>query len=90
MDKIYKILVDMLDPKAGFPLVNFFIRSDFFRSKRFYVIKLKLYVKHWKMKNEKFLFDIQTKCSDIANEILNAAIDAERTSKCKWPNITSS
>ena len=90
LDKIYKILVDMLDPKAGFPLANFFIRSDFFRSKRFYVIKLKLYVKHWKMKNEKFLFDIQTKCSDIANEILNAAIDAERTFKCKWPNITSS
>ena len=29
------------------------------------------------MKNEKLLFDIQTKCSDIANEILNAAINAE-------------
>ena len=25
------------------------------------------------MKNEKFLLDIQTKCGDIANEILNAA-----------------
>ena len=29
MDKIYKILVDRLDLKAGFPLVNFFIQSDF-------------------------------------------------------------
>ena len=37
------------------------------------------------MKNEKFLLDIQTKCSDIANEILNAAIDAEQTFKCKCP-----
>ena len=37
------------------------------------------------MKNEKFLLDIQTKCGDIANEILNAAIDAERNFKCKWP-----
>ena len=37
------------------------------------------------MKNVKFLLDIQTKCSDLANEILNAAIDAERTFKCKWP-----
>ena len=33
MDKIYKILVDILDLKAGFPLANFFIRSHFFRSK---------------------------------------------------------
>ena len=33
LDKIYKILVDILDVKAGFPLTNFFIRSDFFRSK---------------------------------------------------------
>ena len=33
LDKIYKILVDILDLKAGFPLANFFIRSDFFRSK---------------------------------------------------------
>ena len=38
------------------------------------------------MKNEKFILDIQTKCGDIANEILNAAIDAERTFKCKWAN----
>ena len=29
---------------------------------------------------------IQTKCGNIANEILNAAIDTERTFKCKWPN----
>ena len=36
------------------------------------------------MKNEKLLLDIQTKC-DINNEILNAAIDAEWTFKCKWP-----
>ena len=33
------------------------------------------------MKNEKFLPDIQTKCGDIANKILNAAIDAEQTFK---------
>ena len=36
-------------------------------------------MKHWKIKNEKFLLDIQTKCADIANEILDAVIDAERT-----------
>ena len=41
------------------------------------------------MKNEKFLLDIQTKCGDIANEILNAAIDAERTFKCMWPYLFS-
>ena len=29
------------------------------------------------MKNEKFLLDIQTKCGDIVNEILNVATDAE-------------
>ena len=39
------------------------------------------------MKNEKFLLDIQTKCGNIANEILNVAIDAERTFKCKWPYL---
>ena len=39
------------------------------------------------MKNEKFLLDIQTKCGDIANEILNEAIDAEQTLKCKWPKV---
>ena len=33
LDKIYKILFDILDLKAGFLLVNFFIRSNFFRSK---------------------------------------------------------
>ena len=37
------------------------------------------------MKNEKFLLDIPTQCGNIANEILNAAIDAERTFKYKWP-----
>ena len=37
------------------------------------------------MKHEKFLLDIQTKCGDIANEIQNATIDAERIFKCKWP-----
>ena len=37
------------------------------------------------MKNEKFLLDIQTKCGNIANKILNVAIDTERTFKCKWP-----
>ena len=40
-------------------------------------------IEEWKMK--KFLLHIQTKCGDIANEILNAAIDAERTFKWKWP-----
>ena len=40
------------------------------------------------MKNEKFLRDTQAKCDDIANETLNAAIDAKRTFKCKWPNIS--
>ena len=33
MDKIYEILVDIRDLKAGFPLTTFFIRSDFFRLK---------------------------------------------------------
>ena len=33
LDQIYKILVDILDLKSGFPLANFFIRSDFFCSK---------------------------------------------------------
>ena len=42
----------------------------------------------WKLKILKqFLLDIQTKCGDIVIEILNAAIDAERTLKCKWPYI---
>ena len=29
MDKIYKILVDILDIKAGFSQVNFFIQSGY-------------------------------------------------------------
>ena len=33
LDKIYKILVEILDLKVGFPLPNFVIRSDFFHSK---------------------------------------------------------
>ena len=33
MDKIYKILFDRLDLKAGFPLVSFFIENDFFCAK---------------------------------------------------------
>ena len=33
LDKIYNIPVDMLDLKADFPLANFFIRSNFFRTK---------------------------------------------------------
>ena len=40
------------------------------------------------MKTEELLIDIQTKCGDMANEILNTAIDAERTFKCKWPKYT--
>ena len=39
------------------------------------------------MKNKKFVLDIQTKCGDIATEFPNAAIDAERTFKCKWPKV---
>ena len=40
------------------------------------------------MKNEKFVFDIKTKCGDVTNEILcNAAIDAKPTFKCKQPYI---
>ena len=33
LDKIYIILVDLLDLKAGFPLANFFIWSNFFHLK---------------------------------------------------------
>ena len=40
------------------------------------------------MKNEKFLLDIQTKGGDIAKEIPNAAIDAEKTFKCKWSYVS--
>ena len=39
------------------------------------------------MKNEKFLLDIQPKCGDIANEILNAVIHVERPFECKWNRI---
>ena len=39
------------------------------------------------MKNEILLRGIQTKCGDITNEILDAAIDAEQTFKCKWPKL---
>ena len=42
---------------------------------RFQVINLKHLCET--LKNVKFLLDIQTKCGNIANEILNAAIDAE-------------
>ena len=42
----------------------------------------------------RFLLDVfvcylhpYTKQNNITNEILNAAIDAERTFKCKWPNV---
>ena len=52
---------------------------------RFQVIKLKFLCET--LKNEKFLLDIQTKCGDIVNEILNAVIDAERTFQCKWPMV---
>ena len=48
---------------------------------RFQVINLKHLCET--LKNVKFLLDIQTKCGNIANEILNAAIDAEWTFKCK-------
>ena len=40
------------------------------------------------MKNEEFLIDIQTICGNIAIEILNAGIDAERSFKCKWHKIS--
>ena len=49
----------------------------------FQVIKFKLLCET--LKNEKFLLDIHTKCGDNANEILNAAIDAEKSFKCKCP-----
>ena len=34
MDKIYRILVEILNLRGGFPLANFFINSDFFGSKK--------------------------------------------------------
>ena len=33
LEKIYKILIHILDLKTGFPFANFFIQSNFFRSK---------------------------------------------------------
>ena len=42
------------------------------------------------MKNEKFLLDIQKQCNNIANEILNAAIETDRTFKCTWPKVYKS
>ena len=42
------------------------------------------------MKNEKFLLDIQTKCGDIANEILKTASDAERIFKSNRPSLHKS
>ena len=83
LDNIYNIHVDILDLKAGFPLANFVIPSNFFCSIIVRLIKLKLLCET--LKKEKFLLDIQTKCDNIANKILNAAIDAEQTLKCKWP-----
>ena len=41
------------------------------------------------MKNEKFLLDIHTKYGNIANELLNVAIDAELIFKCKWSKAKS-
>ena len=45
-------------------------------------------MKHLKTKNEEFLIDTQTICGNIANKILNAGIDAERTFRCKWHKIS--
>ena len=39
------------------------------------------------MKNKKFWLEIQTKYGNITNEILNAALDADLTFKCKWSNF---
>ena len=53
---------------------------------RFQVIKLKFLCEAFKNEKWKILaWYSQTKCGDITNEILNVAIDAERTLKCKWP-----
>ena len=41
----------------------------------------------WNIEKWKILVNIQTKFGDIANKILNAATDAKRTFKCKWPNF---
>ena len=42
------------------------------------------------MTYEKFLLDIQTKCDDIPNEIVNVAVDTEQTFRCNWPNKVKS
>ena len=89
LDKIYKILVNILDLKADFHLANFFIWSNFFCSIIVRLQNSNFYVKHWKMKNEKFLLDIHTKYGNIANELLNVAIDAELIFKCKWSKAKS-
>ena len=53
LDEIYKILVDILDLKADFPLANFFIWSDFFHSKTIksriesYFFTLKIVANQW-------------------------------------------
>ena len=64
-----------------------FRRSDvpLLYSIRFLVIKPKLLCETLENEKEKFLFHIQIKCGNTANEILNAATDTERTFKCKWP-----
>ena len=49
---------------------------------RFQVIKLKFLCET--LKNEKWKI-----FAWYPNKILNAAIDAERTFKCKWPNISA-
>ena len=88
LEKLYKILVDILDLKAVYQLQIFPMKRvfSFDYSK---IIKLKLLCET--LKNEKkkkeFLLDIQTKCGDIGNVILNAAIDAEPLSNAsgfKW------
>ena len=52
---------------------------------RFQIRKLKLLCKILKNEKCEILAYIQTKCGNIAKEILNVAIDAARTFKCKWP-----
>ena len=41
------------------------------------------------MKNEELLLDVQAKCFNIANEMLNAVIDAEWTFYYKWPKVAT-
>ena len=41
-------------------------------------------IEKWKWK---ILAWYPNKCGDIANEILNGAIDAKQTFKCKWPYV---